>query len=437
MINNLWHGFFIAWRIFNDKGILAHASVCGYSTILSMVPIIAISLSMITVFSSHELHTTEHGADGAVSVDQTFSNRVYDFFFDYFVPGAAEGARDELLKAKQDFMLFIQRTAGLRYVILFTLILACVSLFNSIEHAFNEIWSVRYRRTLFTRFIAFWLIITLMPLLLGLSYYYTSQILNSDFIIKLKERAWFTWILPYSISYIFTVFAFFFANYYLPNLKVNFVPAFVGSAVCAILWETAKIVFDLYVTYATVKSQGFYTVFGAYSVIVLFVLWLYYNYLCFLISPVIATTIQDFDVHLSRMKRKRKATEHRPVHSFQILIDICLFMKKEQSGIHPADLAKITGWSFKQIRYCLRDLERAGLIHQARRERLFFPSIPLETISIREITERLLGFVPTTTQPLVDENHYSGLIKQHLHNPDLKLYDLLALIQKETEVLKR
>ena len=44
-------GVRIAWKIFNEKGVLSHASVCSYSMILSLVPILAISLAILNAFS--------------------------------------------------------------------------------------------------------------------------------------------------------------------------------------------------------------------------------------------------------------------------------------------------------------------------------------------------------------------------------------------------
>ncbi len=404
----------ISWRLFNDKGVLAHASVCGYSTILSLVPIIAITLSMITVFTG----TGELNADGTLIQEESFSNRVYGFFFDHFVPGVAEEAQEDLIQAKQAIMQFIQRTTGLRFVILVMLVLASVSLFNSIEHAFNEIWSVRFRRSFYTRFLAFWLLLTLTPLLLGLSYYYTSQLLSSEIVTRWKEQEWVTFFLPYFVSYFFTLSAFMFANRFLPNINVCLIPAFVGSALSAILWEIAKVAFDLYITYATKNTQGFYTVFGAYSVPIIFIVWLYYSYLCFLLGPVIAVTIQEYDRHLMRLRRKRRIFEHhRPLHSVELFLDVCRHFREEQNGVDQIALEQRTGWEPSLIKHCLRDLENAHLVHQERRQHLYYPSADPDGISIPEVVERILGFPhPNSERAMKEASELEISIHQNLRN---------------------
>lgn len=417
----LWNGLRIVWKLVNDKGVLAHASVCGYATILSLVPVIAISLSILSAFTSQD--TTLNGS----GKQESFSNQVFDFFFEHFVPGVADGAREELAKAKQSTLEFIQKTAALRFISIILLLLASVSLFNSIEHAFNEIWSVRYRRSLFARFLAFWLLLTLTPLLLGLSYYYTSQFLNSEAIAKFKAGAWSNWVLQHGISYIFTLSAFLFANRYLPNSSVRLLPALVGSALSGIMWEAAKVAFDIYITFA-LKRQGYYSVFGTVVAVPIFIIWLYYSYLCFLLGPVIATTIQNYDLHRSRFRRRIKGTAHRPLHSLRIFLDICRYFREEKGGMSIPSMEDRSGWSTGRIRRCLRDLEQARLIHQDVRKVLYYPSADPDSLNVSEVVERLIGFdTPTPPAPgKLEEAWELSLRRMLFQDDDLSVTRLLS-----------
>jgi uncharacterized BrkB/YihY/UPF0761 family membrane protein len=91
------NGLRIIWKLINEKSVWAHASVCGYTTILSLVPILAISLTLITAFTSSE-KVIIPGTDGQQS--EVFSNRVFDFFFDHFVPGVADSTHQEIQSPK-------------------------------------------------------------------------------------------------------------------------------------------------------------------------------------------------------------------------------------------------------------------------------------------------------------------------------------------------
>ncbi|NPU96456.1 MAG: YihY family inner membrane protein [Candidatus Omnitrophica bacterium] len=379
------YGLRIAWKIFNEKGVLAHASVCGYSMILSLVPVLAISLSILTAFTSSEVV-----AEGDNPVQQEkFSNRVFDFLFEHFVPGLS----DEALVAKQELMEFVQKTASLRFVILVLLIIASVSLYNSIEHAFNEIWSVRNRRSLFAQFLAFWIIVTLTPLLLGLSYYYTTEFASSETVSHFMSKKWGFWLFWHTVSYIFTLFAFLIANRYLPNVHVNMVPALVGSALSAILWEAAKVMFDVYISYALTK-EGYYTIYGTLAAIPLFILWLYYSFLCFLLGPVIATTIQNYDRHLAHLRRKPRGFTHRPIHALHVFLDIIRHFRDQKRGISLAELEMQSGVANHYLRRCLRALEQARLIHQDRQQQYYYPSLDPDQVMVGEVLERLIGLGP-------------------------------------------
>lgn len=380
-------GLRIIWKLFNEKSVWAHASVCGYTTILSLVPILAISLTIISAFTSSEKVPVDEPSG---LQEEIFSNRVFDFFFDHFVPGVSDSAHKEVQIAKREILLFVEKTKSLRFVILVVLIIASVSLFNSIEHAFNEIWSVRHRRTFFAQFLAFWILLTITPLLLALSYYYTTQFASSEAVSRFIRIEWGSWIFWHGVSYIFTLFAFLIANRYLPNLSVRLVPALWGSALSAILWEAAKVLFDYYMNYA-LTTEGYYSIFGTLAAIPLFICWLYYSYLCFLLGPVIATTIQDFNQHAARLKRRISWNSYFPIQTLYIFLDICRQFSKFKQGMSLPQLEEMEGISPNRLRRSLRDLENARLIHQDSRKGHYYPNADPGIISLKDVLERLLG----------------------------------------------
>ncbi|MBN2327365.1 MAG: YihY/virulence factor BrkB family protein [Candidatus Omnitrophica bacterium] len=386
----------IVWKLVNEKSVWAHASVCGYTTILSLVPILAISLTIISAFTSSE-KVPISGMDG--QQEEIFSNRVFDFFFDHFVPGISDSTHEEVQVAKREILFFVEKAKSLRFVILVMLIIASVSLFNSIEHAFNEIWAVRHRRTFFAQFLAFWILLTITPLLLALSYYYTTEFASSEAVSRFMRIEWGSWIFWHGISYIFTLFAFLVANRYLPNLHVRLIPALIGSALSAILWESAKVLFDYYMNYV-LSTEGYYSIFGTLAAIPLFICWLYYSYLCFLIGPVIATTVQDYPRHLARLKRRTSLTMHRPIQSLYVFLDICRHFRDFQEGISLPQLEEIEGITPNRLRRCLYDLQSVNLIHKDSSKGFYYPSADPHHTELKEILERLMGVSSHSKQPL-------------------------------------
>lgn len=440
------YGLRISWKVFNDKSVLAHASVCAYTTILSLVPILAVSLSILSAFTSVQdvtpATTTEEEQEMRLvkEKERSLSNDVFDFLFEQFVPGVANGAREEILQAKQDMLEFIQKTSALRFISLIFLALVSVCLYNSIEHAFNEIWAVRKRRSLFTKFVSFWILLTLTPLLLGMSYYYTTQLAESETVTRFMQQKWAEWLLQHFVSYSFTLIAFLFANRYLPNVHVNLVPALIGSALSAILWEAAKVSFDLYISFTT-SQQGYYTVFGTVAAIPIFILWLYYSFLCFLLGPVIATTIQDYDRHLGRLRRKLVGRAHRPIHSLRLFFEISHHFREYKRGMNLQDMEDCMGWMPGRIRRCLRDLETTGLVHLDSKKEYYYPNADPDNLMISEVMYKLLGLNLTDgAGSLENEEPWEDTLKKMLSTgEDHTIGALLAMgkLADESEIALR
>lgn len=402
-ITRFKQGLRISWKIFNEKGVLSHASVCSYSTILSLVPILAFSLVILNMFTSTTYVavpvpplTNEEDIQQTATQTEAVSNRVFDFFFNHFVPGIDVDDTEEIAQTKAEIINIIRKAANLRFLILFFLIVTCVSLYNSIEYAYNEIWTVRNRRTYFSRFIAFWILLTITPILIGFSIYLTSEIVRSgsfsrfEAITRLMEsQGNDSKIFWHTVSYLMTFTAFMIANRFLPNTRVYFIPAFIASAISALMFESAKSLFDYYISYSLQTTDNYYSIFRL-ATIPIFILWLYYCYVCFLIGPVIATTIQDFDHHLAHLRRYSWKYSPKPIQSVYIFIHICRHFRLHRNGISIDRLEEETGIVFEQLRRSLKSLEQAQLIHMDRLGQ-YYPNADPDSITIGEVLHGVIG----------------------------------------------
>ncbi len=421
----LFYGLRIGWRVFMRRSVLSHASVCGYSTILALIPILIISISILEVFS---------GPD---------KDQIFDFVIEYFLPGAinedvlenpsSENSgglspgnltlSEQWIDFKRNLIDIIQGAANLRIISAVFLIVACVGLFNSIEYAFNEIWMVRKRRTLFKQFLAFWLLLTMTPILLGLSAYFTIQLKAYAAVddVKLYE-----FILNYIISFLFTFLAFLFANRYMPNIPVRLYPAMMGSFISAFMWETAKHAFGLYMNYSINLDHGFYTIYSGILAIPVFIIWLYYSYLCFLLGPVIATTIQDYDLQLVRLNFKRERKDHLPLYTFRVFFLICSHFHFQKSGISFDELEKATGWNVLRLRECITELKRIELIHADQSKRLYFPNADPSMMSLRESLESILGLRHPNMEQIKQEEDWIEDVERCLASkPEVTVMDMI------------
>jgi membrane protein len=144
----------------------------------------------------------------------------------------------------------------------------------TIEKAFNTIWRVRQPRRGVSSFLLYWAILSLGPLLLGagfaVSTYITSLSLLSgpDALIGAKTLLGF-------MPLLFSVAAFTLIYAAVPNARVPLGHALTGGAFTALLFEAAKALFGLYVSF----FPGYQLIYGAFATVPLFLLWIYLSWL--------------------------------------------------------------------------------------------------------------------------------------------------------------
>ena len=179
---------------------------------------------------------------------------------------------------------------------------AAVTLLNTIERAFNDIWHVDRPRPFLTRVMNHWAILTLGPLLLGLAIYLAMKTAENALVGQLHQTigvALGRRIFSYSVG----VLAFFLLYLLLPNTKVRIAPALWGAAVAALAWGLAKWGFSQYVT----KFIPYSTVYGVLGLVPLSVLWIFLTWLIVLFGAHVAYTTQ----HLHHLEAAALAVSQR------------------------------------------------------------------------------------------------------------------------------
>ncbi|MDZ7735387.1 MAG: YihY family inner membrane protein [Gammaproteobacteria bacterium] len=131
------------------------ATALAYTTLLALVPLIAVMVSFLNALPGFS----------------QFEQVIREFVISNFVPAFGETV-DEYLnqfagKAKQLTL------AGVAFLLIIALMLMA-----TIENAFNHIWKVGEKRRLLTRFLIYWLLLTLGPILLGAGLASTSYLLS-------------------------------------------------------------------------------------------------------------------------------------------------------------------------------------------------------------------------------------------------------------------
>lgn len=251
---------------FQHDACFVWAASLSYTSLLSLVPLIASSLVIIKAFPAFK----------------SFEGQIEQFLVNHFVAGSAETIQTYLHE-------FLQKALTLSAMSSLILLGTAVLLIFSMEKAFNHIWKTQSHRRGISAFLMYWGILTLLPVLVGGGLALVNYITSFSIFRSATEQpqAFFSYFSS-SISYGFTWLAFLFLYTSVPNCKVKIPYALVGSAIASVLFECAKIGFSVYIRF----FSSYEVIYGSVAVIPLFLIWLYIAWLIVLFGVEVTRMLQ-------------------------------------------------------------------------------------------------------------------------------------------------
>lgn len=232
------------------------AAALSFQTALSLVPLIAAALALI------------HAA-GAAEIEEA----LVQFLAERLAPVGA----DEVASHLREWIANVQfGTAGLLGIAVL-IVLGYMTVMR-VEEIFNDIWRSTRPRRLVQSFVVFYVLITLVPALFGVSLYVAA-------------RSGFTQgPLGAVVALGATFVAFALANKLLPAAKVKWKSAIIAGLVSALLFELAKLAFSAYVV--NVAFARYMGIYGPLALLPILLLWVYYTWLVVLFGAEVAYAMQ-------------------------------------------------------------------------------------------------------------------------------------------------
>ncbi|AMO99362.1 yihY family inner membrane domain protein [Collimonas arenae] len=238
--------FRFAARRLDEERLPQVAGSLTFTTILALVPMLTIALAIFTVFP----------------LFSTFRASLEAYFVHNLMP---KGVADTILNYLNQFATKSARLSAVGGV---ALIVTSVLTMSTVDHVFNRIWRVKTQRPWIQRVLVYWAIITLGPLLIGISITVTSSLsAAANGLVVSWIGAWFYTLVSVSL----TTGAFTLLYVAVPNQRVNWRDAVWGGLLAGIAFEIAKRVFAAYV----IKFPTYTMVYGALAALPIFLLWIY------------------------------------------------------------------------------------------------------------------------------------------------------------------
>ncbi|MHC4660044.1 MAG: YhjD/YihY/BrkB family envelope integrity protein [Planctomycetota bacterium] len=414
---------FSLYKFWRDNG-FARSATLAYSTILALVPTIAILLLVLGAMQEHAAGTKS-------------------FVFKLFIPTSESGIEkplDDLATSLSDSVrkLFEGSPGTISILTVLGLVLTIVFLLNTIEESMNDIWRTIKSRSWITKFRNSWLMMTVGPVLLFLSYFLTVWLGERQGTAATAETPFmldiFLRLLPYLLSIVF----FFFLFALVPFTRVRLFTALIAAVVAGALWNISKEGFNSYVKY----SVYYHHVFGRMAILPLFLIWIYVSWIITLFAAEMGFCHQNFDI-LDTQGQDAFSTVamSREYVAVRAVLEIC---RAHESGQDALTLHRLSGKikvSELLLLEVIEPLMKANILHTVgETESGYFPSRPASRIQLSDVIEPVRSdalLVPPNTG-LKEDVMLADLFKRARAATikplrETKFSDLLGLDDAESE----
>jgi membrane protein len=250
------------WSLIRSGELQMVAASLSFTTVLSMIPFLAVALATIQFVDS----------------SNAFYTRLESLVLQYFQdPIGQDGV---LLIRKSFHRIHAGRMGSLGAVFL---VLASVVLVNEVEKAIHKVWNLPERRPLYQRLFVSWIFLIVVPVLLAVLFALSSM----------KAMMGITGIVPasvYSTTLLFLTLA---STYkFMPNTKVRWSASLRGAIFAtlglSVLFKSFKLI--------TTKVFIYSKVYGSLAAVPGFLIWILVIWYVVLIGASISATYTlDFD----------------------------------------------------------------------------------------------------------------------------------------------
>ena len=362
----------LAIRGFLNENLQTRASALTYSTMLAIVPLLAVLLGIAKGFG--------------------FQNTVREELLDYF-----PGHQLELDKAFEFVDSYLAQAQGgvIIGIGLILLLYTVISLISSIEDTFNDIWQINKSRPWFRKISDYLALFVILPVLMTSSSgiaIFVSTLQNSF----LQHYVFLTPIVELCLHitpYVFTSLAFAGLYIALPNTKVKVVNGLIAGIIAGCAFQFFQLV---YIS-GQIWVSKYNAIYGSFAALPLLLLWLQLSWLICLFGAELSYASQN--VKKFSFERDSKNISRR-YKDFLTLLIASLIIKRFANGEKPytadelSDSYRIPIRVTTQILYMLTELKIITEVVVGNDDRVihYQPAMDINQISVSLLFEKIDRF---------------------------------------------
>ena len=378
-------------RGFTSDYCFLRATALAYTTIFAVVPIAAVSFTML----------------GGFAPLRQYETKIMDFVIDQLLPpGGERSEQDQRLRDDMAARIktFIQQkqtalresSATIGVVGLGIVLLSAVTLLASVERSFNAIWGIPKGRPLLSRIVYYFSAFVAIPVFVGISLGLAATVSGSQLVESVRgipiissimEHPATLFLIGVGTPLMLMWIAFTALYLFLPKAKVHLLSAVIGGASAAVLFEAVK-----WASFTFSTSFLRYSVlYGVLAAIPIMLTWIYTIWLIVLLGSEVAFAHQNIKTY-SRERRVPAASQAtRETIALRMLT---LLSWRFYHGKEPLSNSALSDWFDVPVRMvndlCHRMAQANILTPVEQNEELrFLPARAVETITVKHVIDCL------------------------------------------------
>lgn len=357
---------YLVARSYVEDRLPVRASALVYSTLLSIMPLLAVTFSLFKGFGYHK-----RIAPKLVELVEPLGPEAIEF-----VPKIISGLDTLNLKA-------------FGFTGLIILIISIFSIVNNVERAFNDVWRVQKSRSIQRRFADYAGLFLAIPILLLGIPSINAYIQSIRLVQLVRQTPGFEWLVTKITPLLVAWLVFTFLYMFVPNTKVRLKSALIGALVAGTLWHVANTYFTSFMIQAFQRGirEALYAGFSAF---LLFLIWLYLSWTVVLLGAEMSYAHQN----QSKITWDVRRTKYSYAFSQSLALKIILFIgdrfiKGQDAPSHDEISAhlNVPERLMNKVIATLLELKFIYSLNGDEREQRYTPARSLDTLTVKQVIE--------------------------------------------------
>ena len=342
-----------------------------YSTLLSLVPFLAVMFSVLKAFG--------------------VQNGLEPFLTQLLQPlgNAAAEVTSSIIKFVENIRVGILGGAGVAM-----LFYTVVTLVAKIEDALNQIWRLPHSRSWSQRVTAYLSVILVGPVMVFTALTLTASAQSYWLVERLFEIGFVSYLFTLTTSvmpFVLLCATFTFLYKFIPYTKVRLSSALVGGATAGILWQLVGTAFAAFVA----NSARYAAVYSTFAIVIVFLIWLYTGWLIFLIGAEVTYFHQHPSAFVYEALTGGRGYRFQEWLALSALVEIARRHSSDEPPWEQTELAARFGVS--SLGNLIDEFVRCGILLRSAEPEGVSLARPAENVLVKEI----LDIVGGSTMPEV------------------------------------